>query len=283
MLYNLPNKRTSQQRYIVAIGDSIAEHYLLNQKHSYVCSAANRIGGVSWAANGHSGNNTTQLLTFYTADAITPKPSILIVNGGTNDIGSLSHATTVANLKTMVNNAVSDGVKLVVYMPITPASNKDTTSMQAIDAVNTEMTAWMASTHPTHLVVNVNSIVGQFRSGGDPGNFWNFQPDCTTDGLHLSIEGARRIGEAIGDAIIAAVPATNPSGSISAFISKVTEDFGDLTQFNVGNTAVIYENDNTAQFYKPGEGGPLTGLTAGEWYMIHTKTSIDLSEIIYRP
>lgn len=201
----LPPKRPGQTYYYVGGGDSLSAAYphMPIRDKSFQRYAAIRMGGVTFLAAGSAGMTTTQMKGAYNQIVLQYKPSIVTVEGGVNDIinAGSSEATIVSNLQWMVNTLVDEGI-LAVYLPMVPFGYGDVdANNRKADSINATMTEWMKMTHPGHLTVNANQLLGIERPTGDPGNLWHFKPMYNFDTLHLTEIGYRDWGLFIGDAI----------------------------------------------------------------------------------
>jgi lysophospholipase L1-like esterase len=207
----LPSARSGQTAYIGGGGTSISMGYYDGADHtatSYQRYAGDYIGK-SWAAVGHSGYRTDQILgasnSLYNSEVISAKFTYTIIEGGVNDVAQgVAQATIIANLKTMIDLVAADG-GIAVYLPILPWSNGTNTQNGVVDAINAEVISYMQSTYPAHIVADARATVGKFRSGGTVGNLWDIKAEYNNDGVHFNVAGYQAIGNYIGAAIMSSL------------------------------------------------------------------------------
>jgi hypothetical protein len=141
------------------------------------------------------------------------QPSMILINGGINDVaaGTVTQAQFLANWKTMLDYAVAkDAIPIVLLMG--PWTGGTTAQMRTRDAWNTALTS-MAGTYTQAVVVDANTVLSQFRAGGDAGNLWDpIAGMLGSDGLHPTATGYT----AFANAIIAALEA-----NFSAFVPSI--------------------------------------------------------------
>jgi lysophospholipase L1-like esterase len=186
----IPAYRSGQLKYLVGAGDSIANAYALpTLTFGYQRHTSDMLGGQSWLNKGVNGQSTTSILARYTNDVYHYKPSIVLVEGGTNDYPSLTTATSIQNLKDMITGSLANGVLLVVWLPITPNSGWTAPAAANAATINSAVSAWVTANYPPTQVIEVN--VDQ-----------PFTVKKTIDGLHPSAGGYTDIGTIIGNAIL---------------------------------------------------------------------------------
>ena len=150
---------------------------------------------------GFPGQKTADIAARFAADCTALKPRYAIINGGVNDIANgVSQGDFITNWTTILNACVAAGIVPVVCL-IAPWSAGSNVQLQKRDTWNTALTA-LAAGYTSALVVNFDSSVGQYRSGGDAGNLWDIQDDCDcSDGIHFSGRGHYYIAKAIYHAL----------------------------------------------------------------------------------
>ncbi len=179
----IPAYRPGQVKYLVGIGDSIANAYSQpSQTFGYQRYVSDALGGPSWINKGINGQTTTQILARYPADVYPNKPSIVIVEGGTNDYPTVTSATSIQNLKNMISGCALNGVLLVIWLPI--MLDITMTSAEAANAVviNSAISAWITATYTSDQVLEVNvdqpfvdkKTIDGFTFAITPSNFLRF-------------------------------------------------------------------------------------------------------------
>jgi acyl-CoA thioesterase-1 len=186
----IPAYRNGQTKYLVGAGDSIANAYSHpTQTFGYQRFVSDALGGQSWLNKGVNGQSTTSILARYSTDVYAYNPSIVIVEGGTNDYPGVSSATSIQNLKDMITGCLSNGVLLVVWLPIMPDTNMSGAEVTNTSTINSAVSAWITANYSPTQVLEVN--VDQ-----------PFTDKKTIDGLHPSAGGHADIGAIIGQAIL---------------------------------------------------------------------------------
>jgi hypothetical protein len=121
------------------------------------------------------------MLARWAADVVAYTPTVLHILGGTNDItSSMSDATTIANLRTMIR----EGKKLgcVVFIGTIPPRNDLVDALDNIDRINVGIKA-LAAAEGAHLIDYHAALV-------DPAN-GNFKAGLTTDLVHANAAGQK--------------------------------------------------------------------------------------------
>lgn len=135
-------------------------------------------GGV--AENGRN----TGWMAEHVDEALALDPQLLVVLGGTNDIGAgLPAEETMANLRTIKAAADSAGVRMAVST-IPPLSDSDLGGR--VDLVNATIRVFAAESGA--LLLDTTTVLSDGQGGWRPG--------LTTDGIHPNEEGARLMAEA---------------------------------------------------------------------------------------
>jgi len=192
---------------IVGIGDSIMAGHPLH--YSYCETTAtnaptiqilNKIGSYSYQNMGIGSQTTTQISSRFTNDVVNLKPRIAVIEGGGNDTVSWNTETYIANMTTMINACKTNDITPIVLM-ILPATSGDTTAMQNEDAGNLALKA-LCTTLGGVVLIDPRPIVGQFRVGGDAGNYWDMQAAYNSgDDVHYNEAGHTAIGALISSVI----------------------------------------------------------------------------------
>jgi lysophospholipase L1-like esterase len=126
---------------VVFMGDSITKAWADDAQHFFP--------GKSYIDRGISGQTTPQMLVRFQQDVVALKPSVVVINGGTNDIAGNTGPSTLDmiedNLKSMVQIANENGIKPVLAS-VTPAFDypwrPGMEPAEKIVALNAWMKAW---------------------------------------------------------------------------------------------------------------------------------------------
>jgi lysophospholipase L1-like esterase len=146
----------------------------------------------------HPGYTTTQLLPYIDSEVLPDAPSHVLMDGGVNDLVYGSASTVIANYATMLAK-LRDAGAVPVCLLIMPCTNLSTTGWDGADAVN----AWLREQVPAYggVVIDLSTVVGQFRPGGPAGNRRDIVPSLTTDGTHFTYAANNLIGQTIAEVL----------------------------------------------------------------------------------
>jgi lysophospholipase L1-like esterase len=174
-----------------------------NRENSFPYQLGKRLGW-NYQNMGISGDSIAGITARLQTDLIALNPKVAIMEGGTNDTsnaggGGASVATLIANYTTNLNAVVAAGITPVV-LSVPPDSAGNTAGMQKRDLFNAALKALVA-TYPTATYVDLDPVMGKYRSGGDNGNLWDWRPQYTDDFLHPSAIGYAAMADAVADAI----------------------------------------------------------------------------------
>ena len=198
---------------LITIGDSIIAGHpgndsLIESLATWVNAfnqtiSSNVANNFNWTYQnmGIGGQTSSQISARFNSDVVSYHPSIVLIEGGVNDIAqnSTDQNGYIANMKSMLDSCVAAGI-IPVVLKILPWTAGTTVQNQTRDAWNVALTNLVA-TYPTAILVDANSAVGQFRSGGDSGNLWNIQPSYDADGIHYNANGYAKIAQVVAGAI----------------------------------------------------------------------------------
>lgn len=162
---------------VVFIGDSITEIWTRGDPSLFNDRSVNR---------GIGDQTTSQLLLRFYQDVVSLRPRVVHIMAGTNDISpetlSAEDATTVNNIRAMIDIAKANGIRVIVAS-VTPSKgfymqpNFDPSTR--ISAVNRELVRLAA----TQRVIHVNYFPKLVDSVGD------FNAALSNDGLHPNRDG----------------------------------------------------------------------------------------------
>lgn len=225
--YNWANAGTSNPYYVpivvygnspdlITIGDSIIAGHpgndsLIESLATWTNAfsqtiAYNVANAFNWTYQnmGIGGQTAVQVSARFANDVLPYYPSIVLLEGGVNDIagGSTDQTAYINNMKSMIDGCVNAGI-IPVVLKILPWTNGTTAQNQTRDTWNLALSNLVA-TYPTAILVDANSAVGQFRSGGDSGNLWDINPTYGDgSGIHYNASGYAQIASVVSKAIAA--------------------------------------------------------------------------------
>ncbi|WP_407522837.1 GDSL-type esterase/lipase family protein [Lacibacter sp. MH-610] len=179
---------------------------------------------------GIGGETSNEVAARFEKDVVQLKPCYAVIECGVNDLGAGYTAEQfISNYKTMLDLCRSNNIKPIVIriLPWTVGTNEQ---LQIRDTWNDQLSA-LALTYNA-VVVNADTILGQFRPGGRSGNLWNLKPEFTDDGIHLTIAGNTALSNYLVDVLQSKniepsvrkqpLPLTVCSGSAAVFSINAT-------------------------------------------------------------
>jgi lysophospholipase L1-like esterase len=199
--YLFPIKIYMEAPHIVMIGDSIIAghpgHYsyiedsLTDSKLNCIAGQLYLLDNTYFIQNMGIGSQTSSMiLSRFLNDAISIAPKVVIIEGGVVDIvnGGITKATFIANYTAMLNYCVSAGI-IPIVCKIIPWKSGTNVQLQTRDNWMTDLQALVAN-YSNAIWVDFDSIMGDFRAGGDANNLWDLKAlyDCG-DGIHPNIAG----------------------------------------------------------------------------------------------
>jgi lysophospholipase L1-like esterase len=177
-----PTKYNGKMYKFVAIGDSLTAWPIrYNWAH---CLDVNDQKAVMVNNAGVAGNLTSQMRARFSRDVLAYKPDFVLIMGGTNDISDkhgVSQSDVIANLRAMVRDAKAKKVKPYLML-IPPQSYYG--SVSTVKSLNAAIIR-LANSEKIYYVDSYSSLA---TSGGVIKSAYSW------DGLHLTYEGASRVG-----------------------------------------------------------------------------------------
>lgn len=140
--------------------------------------------GVDHQNMGIGSENSTTREARFDADVVALKPRMVIIENGANDNWSSSDRDTyVTKMTSMLDKCLKNGIIpiLLLNFPITARSNANHQEADARDLITTAYAEAYGA-----VLVDPHEVLGQFRTGGDAGNRWDYVPAYTSDDTHLT-------------------------------------------------------------------------------------------------
>lgn len=189
--------REGQTYFMVTRGDSMCGPYQMpSTTFSFIRFMSDVLGGRSWYTKGVNGQTTSEILIDYPNDVYPYKPSIVVVEGGTNDYGVTSDpepdiptATSIQNLKDMIDGCFANGVLQVVWFKIMLDTNWSPEEQANAEAINAAVSTYVQANYSSIEVIEYN---------GDS----VIEARKTIDGLHLSAGGYQQVGTEMGTDVL---------------------------------------------------------------------------------
>lgn len=136
---------------------------------------------------GRGGNTMAQVLARLRFDGLNAKPRIMLVHGGINDIAAaVADATIINTTMEIIRRCISADI-IPVYLHITPWTAGTNEQLQTRDTIKTAIAAACDALNVLH--IDAQSVLGQFRVGGDEGNLWDQIPALKEDDGHFKPAG----------------------------------------------------------------------------------------------
>ncbi len=219
---------------------------------------------------GIGGQTTSQISARFTTDVVNQHPLYALINGGVNDISlGATEATFLSNWDSMLSACKSNGIFALALM-IFPATTLNNAQMTTRDTwiadlvTQTNGAAYASNT----LILNMDSTIGQFRSGGTSGNLWDIIPSLTPDNLHLTPAGYALVGQAINTKFVAAglfmVTSANTVWDVRGSGGIGPGSDGNGGGYIIGSSGTDYSQSNT----------PILGVTDAVTTGTTTVTSV---------
>lgn len=125
------------------------------------------------------------------------KPKLAILNSGINDIasGTVSKENFISNWTDILNASIAAEIVPVVCK-ITPWTAGTNEQMQTRDEWMVDLKA-LVDTYTTAVWCDFDTAIGQFRTGGDAGNYWDLQEIYNADNIHPNTAGYAKMAEVI--------------------------------------------------------------------------------------
>ena len=192
---------------VVFIGDSIISGYPSNHSFlettemtdltSTIESQFENCTQLVYQNMGIPAQTTTQIAERFLADAVALNPSVIVADGGINDIvtgGSLE--TFMGNWTFMLDEASAQNIVLLVQ-EILPCSKCNEQQLILRDQWNLSLRN-LVSQYKNASLLDSSEYVGQFRQGGQLGNLWDINPSYDIgDGVHYDQNGNHALAFAI--------------------------------------------------------------------------------------
>lgn len=186
---------------IVTIGDSIiaghpSSYSFVENSTTYVsnysiCDNLTWVVGASCANVGIGGQTSTQIANRFGVDVVNRSPSIIVIEGGVNDIsgGAITEATFLNNWQTMLNMTRDNGNLTTVVVPILCWTNGNDVQLTKIDTWNGDLMNLTGNYSNVVVLNNYKPTMCINRTSGYPSNYWNITPSYSADGIHFNQAG----------------------------------------------------------------------------------------------
>ena len=151
---------------VVLMGNSITEYWY--ELHPSFFTAHHLVG------RGISGQVSSQMLARFRQDVLSLNPSIVVINGGTNDIaennGPYDEDITMDNIQSMTELALAHGIEVVL------------TSVLPCDEF-----CWNPSVrNASEKIIHLNQRIKQYASSLPHVHYLDYYPSMTLDGTSLN-------------------------------------------------------------------------------------------------
>jgi lysophospholipase L1-like esterase len=189
----------------VCIGDSVSAGHPANYSYIEATKTANPasdlaellVGATGCTAQnmGIGGQNSTEILARFAADAVALKPRLAVIVAALNDLAdSATQATYIANMIAMLDLCMAGGiVPVVLGLPWTNGTDEQ---MAEYDAWILALRSVLAG-YPLATYVDARQYVGQYRATGPAGNLWDIKTAYNSDGVHYNAAGYSALVAAI--------------------------------------------------------------------------------------
>ena len=150
--------------------------------------------------------STMRLYVYYPYFNIYLNPRFAVIESSINDVArSSTQAAFLAGWGNILTLCRTEGIRPIIWH-MTPWTAGSNAQMQTRDAWKTALESYVNTNYSDldALIVDVDSYVGQYRSGGADGNLWNIKTEYRSgvDGVHFNAAGYAKIAEAIYEAMV---------------------------------------------------------------------------------
>ena len=210
--YILTVKLLGRSPLAVVIGNSIAaghtdnysgvESSLLTVPDSAISGALYNLDTLWKVQNMAMGSTTSSYLTSnFTNYVKAIKPKYCIIESGVNDISSsVAKATYIGNMIQFLDSLENNSI-IPVVLKIPPWTNGSNAQMQTRDDWMADLSDSITTRYSTAVFIDLDTTLGEFRSGGDANNLWDGISEYYTDGVHPDGTGYEKIAGAINTVI----------------------------------------------------------------------------------
>jgi lysophospholipase L1-like esterase len=201
---------------MVGIGDSIMSGYPVHYSfwdnfnagdddtdidHQILNKLQQLDSNVIYQNSGVNSDTTSGVISRMQIEIIDLAPRMGLVLVGTNDVNTgVANSTIINNSTTIIDNLIAADI-IPIFVQILPRTGMSNVKMQNRDIVKAGIVS--ANSSKGCLIVDLDTVVGLFRSGGDAGNYWDIQPTYDHDGTHYTDAGNAAIAQGIYNAITA--------------------------------------------------------------------------------
>ncbi|MFA6296820.1 MAG: chitobiase/beta-hexosaminidase C-terminal domain-containing protein [Patescibacteria group bacterium] len=219
----LPVKVYMQAPQIVYIGDSIvaghpANYSFIENSTTYSLSSSisyqfSLLHSATYQNMGIGSQTSTQIAARFTNDVVNLHPRMAIIEASANDDTSAEGAEAIflANWTSMLDACVTNNIIPVVLLS-TPFTARSNANWQIRSDWETHLVNLIATSYSSAIVVDSKPHIGQFRVGGDAGNYWDIQAIYDSgDGVHENVAGYTEIAQTIVDVLDSDIPVTTAS------------------------------------------------------------------------
>jgi hypothetical protein len=188
---------------IVTMGDSVITSAFITAKNQkWIGKMAAMDYRITYLHRANSGqmmytNNSYSIPYKFERDVVPVKPDIAIINGGINDMPSVSKVNFIAGWTTIFELCRINNIIPVVWLMM-PKETLTNAQMRDWDDWNLSLQN-LANTYSNSIVINLSLSMAQFRSGGDVGNLWDwrdaYRREVYGSGLHQNAAGDTKMAE----------------------------------------------------------------------------------------
>lgn len=179
------------------------------------------------------GQTSAEIAGRFENDVCKLKPCYVIIECGVNDIAlGETKANFLNNYKSMLEFCKLNYIKPIV-IKIIPWSNGSNVQLEARDAWNDALST-LALTYNS-IVINADTVLGQFRVGGNSGNLWDLQSSYSDDGVHLTVAG----NNALSNYIVSVVNKNKAALSINEQPTSINICAGTSNTFSVAASGEV--------------------------------------------
>lgn len=203
-----------------------------------------------------SGEKTSEIAARITMDMTALKPRVMVFVASINDVQvSQDNAAYKSSVDTILDACINIGCKPVIFTFL-PANSPLLSDSEALIAEAYDTILRTEASDRGLTVYDVKPYVGQFRTGGTAGNYWDWQNEYHDDEAHANNRGFEKIAEIM----IQSINSVYVRGGIEAGQIRSKQGITFVNASSYGDTGYkTIASERVTGYEKPGVGIKIKG------------------------